>query len=202
MAKFTEVLKTLDGKKLKAAITLLNGLETNTQGKIKIVAVKLETLVDNFSDTVDALNAESIELPEPVVDMFNAIWDGTTDDRKKIKAAPAAKKKVVPAAKKKVVPAKKEPATPAAKKTPAEKKAPAEKKDSTKEKDEYGFTVGTRASCFIESIKKKAKKMSEVKVEPWNKAGKTLYTIFNQLREAGLMAKDDTTKIISFTGKK
>jgi hypothetical protein len=60
-----------------------------------------------------------------------------------------------------------------------------------KEKDEFGYTVGTKVSKFVNAIKKRALTMQAVTELPWNDTNSKFDGDFSKLKNRGLAAKDD-----------
>lgn len=86
----------IDSKKLKATIKTLNEsglLEEAGLTKIKVVGIKMEALLDNFGDAVDAVADAKLETPmnPDVIAFYNEAFGEGADDGKDGEEAPVKK---------------------------------------------------------------------------------------------------------------
>lgn len=175
-------------KDLKAAIKALNNTGA-LESKIKIVGTKTADLVALFTEAVEAMHEEEMEIPDEAILVYNAMdGEGKEEEPESKQEEKPKQKKKAPAKK----PAKKKAEAPK-KKAATKKQEPTKSKSATSEKDDFGYAVGCRNSLFCKAIKKKMMTMKEVKELDWNEKNATFYTVFNQLVESGVAEKDKKT---------
>lgn len=170
-------------KDLKTAIKALNDTGA-LESKIKVVGTKTEVLLELFTEAVEAMNSEEMEIPDEAIEVYNILYAEEEESKgEEIKTEPKPEPEPEPEKEEETL----------------KKKAPAKKAKGKAPiaKDDFGYRIDSQNSLFCQAIKKKAMAMKEVKELDWNKRKAVFYNIFNSLMERNLAEKDEETGIMT-----